>query len=238
MTFGDLSSAGYDGDVDALWVENMNSVMDDNKLLTLPNGERIRLQPFAAMLFEVGDLQYASPATVSRAGMVWVDPKNLGYRPFFERWLKTTIKDNPERLARLEELFSKYIPEILEWLMMGLIFDEYQTTPKMVLPQSDLNLVVALSHLLTSCFQQAPACETKHLEGIFLACLTWSLGASLIQSEHRRFDANLKRLSGMPGSDAATVPGSSLPGQTKFSIFVKIIKVGSWSCLPCRMSKG
>ena len=56
----------YDGDVDALWVENMNSVMDDNKLLTLPNGERIRLQPFAAMLFEVGDLQYASPATVSR----------------------------------------------------------------------------------------------------------------------------------------------------------------------------
>ncbi len=57
----------YDGDVDALWVENMNSVMDDNKLLTLPNGERIRLQPFAAMLFEVGDLQYASPATVSRS---------------------------------------------------------------------------------------------------------------------------------------------------------------------------
>jgi hypothetical protein len=44
--------------------------MDDNKLLTLANGERIRLQPHCAMLFEVGDLQYASPATVSRCGMV------------------------------------------------------------------------------------------------------------------------------------------------------------------------
>jgi hypothetical protein len=44
--------------------------MDDNKLLTLANGERIRLQSHCAMLFEVGDLQYASPATVSRCGMV------------------------------------------------------------------------------------------------------------------------------------------------------------------------
>ena len=43
----------FDGDVDAVWVENMNSVMDDNKLLTLPNGERIRLQPHCRLLFEV-----------------------------------------------------------------------------------------------------------------------------------------------------------------------------------------
>merc|ERR1719316_214921 len=51
----------YDGDVDAVWVENMNSVMDDNKILTLTNGDRIRLLKHCAMLFEVFDLQYASP---------------------------------------------------------------------------------------------------------------------------------------------------------------------------------
>ena len=56
----------FDGDVDAVWVENMNSVMDDNRLLTLPNGERIRLQNHSKLLFEVFDLQYASPATISR----------------------------------------------------------------------------------------------------------------------------------------------------------------------------
>uniref|UniRef100_A0A8C5U885 Dynein heavy chain hydrolytic ATP-binding dynein motor region domain-containing protein n=1 Tax=Malurus cyaneus samueli TaxID=2593467 RepID=A0A8C5U885_9PASS len=76
----------FDGDVDALWVENMNSVMDDNKLLTLANGERIRLQSHCALLFEVGDLQYASPATVSRCGMVFVDPKNLRYEPYWQKW--------------------------------------------------------------------------------------------------------------------------------------------------------
>jgi dynein heavy chain len=93
----------FDGDVDAVWVENMNSVMDDNKLLTLPNGERIRLQPHVALLFEVGDLQYASPATVSRAGMVFVDPRNLGVQPYYLKWLKT-YEDN----STLASFYDKY----------------------------------------------------------------------------------------------------------------------------------
>ena len=43
----------FDGEGDALWVENMNSGMNDNKLLTLANRERIRLQNHCAMRFEV-----------------------------------------------------------------------------------------------------------------------------------------------------------------------------------------
>jgi len=66
----------FDGDVDAVWVENMNSVMDDNRILTLSNGDRIRLESYCKLLFEVFDLSYASPATISRCGMVYVDAKN------------------------------------------------------------------------------------------------------------------------------------------------------------------
>ncbi|KAI0047641.1 dynein heavy chain protein 1 [Auriscalpium vulgare] len=61
----------FDGDVDPEWVENLNSVLDDNKLLTLPNGERLNLPPNVRIMFEVEHLRYATLATVSRCGMIW-----------------------------------------------------------------------------------------------------------------------------------------------------------------------
>ncbi|QDS73112.1 Dynein heavy chain, cytoplasmic [Venturia effusa] len=61
----------FDGDVDPVWVENLNSVLDDNKMLTLPNGERLNLPSNVRIMFEVETLKYATLATVSRCGMIW-----------------------------------------------------------------------------------------------------------------------------------------------------------------------
>jgi dynein heavy chain len=68
-----------DGPVDTLWIETLNSVLDDSKLLTLNNGDRIALTPNIRLLFEVQDLAVASPATVSRAGMIYLDIEELGW---------------------------------------------------------------------------------------------------------------------------------------------------------------
>lgn len=78
-----------DGPVDTLWIESMNSVLDDSKLLTQTNGDRVALTPLVKLLFEVQDLGAASPATVSRAGMIFLDLEELSWEPIMAMWIKS-----------------------------------------------------------------------------------------------------------------------------------------------------
>ena len=78
-----------DGDLDANWIESMNSVMDDNKLLTLASNERIPLKPHMRMIFEIRDLRFATPATVSRAGILFIsDTAGTQWRAYVKSWIK------------------------------------------------------------------------------------------------------------------------------------------------------
>ena len=70
-----------DGDIDPMWIESLNTVMDDNKILTLASNERIPLTPTMRLLFEISHLKTATPATVSRAGILFINSQDLGWNP-------------------------------------------------------------------------------------------------------------------------------------------------------------
>jgi dynein heavy chain, axonemal len=123
----------FDGPVDALWIENMNTVLDDNKMLCLANGERIKLPPTVHMMFEVRDLAVASPATVSRCGMVFMEPVHVGVLPLVHSWAAGEIADYlPEHMARLVDTISVQVPAVLSYL---------RANCREIIPSQDMNLV-------------------------------------------------------------------------------------------------
>ena len=64
-----------DGPIDHLWVENLNSILDDNKRMTLPNGESIKMSDGMCILLETNNLRNVTPATVSRCGLIHLHRK-------------------------------------------------------------------------------------------------------------------------------------------------------------------
>jgi len=192
----------FDGPIDALWIENMNTVLDDNMTLCLANGERIKLKVEMKMLFEVMDLAVASPATVSRIGVVFLTPSDLGWMPYVTSWSKrfnvsedaivSTSALEPAR-ARVCTLFGNYFQKTLTFQRRKL---------KEPVGCVEIQLATSCATLFESLFAQAPfeayakAPEAllRLVEKLFFFALVWSVGGSINADGHQAFDAFVRDL--------------------------------------------
>ena len=90
-----------DGDIDPEWIESLNSVMDDNHLLTLPNGERISFGDNVNFIFETNDLRFASPATVSRLGMIFLSEEDVDVNRITKTWINKQAENMQSKLTTM-----------------------------------------------------------------------------------------------------------------------------------------
>ncbi|XP_037928394.1 dynein heavy chain 2, axonemal [Teleopsis dalmanni] len=180
----------FDGPVDAVWIENMNSVMDDNKILTLVNSERITMPAQVSLLFEVADLAVASPATVSRCGMVYNDYNDWGWRPYVKSWLRN--QKPPEYVELVETHFDDYLTKVLEMK---------RTKCKEIVKTNELNLVISMCKLLEGFATKQNGISAHNIDQLeqmtkywFMFCLVWGICPVVDEEGRNRMDAYIREL--------------------------------------------
>jgi len=182
-----------DGPVDTLWIESMNSVLDDNKLLTLNNGDRIGLSPQVRLLFEVENLAVASPATVSRAGMIYLDLDELGWKPYVDMWIEG--KESPDLRLFLEDKFSKYVPKILK--IKKTMCQELIKTSESACVFNLCRLFDALCPNPKKGDDEDTDVYEKMMEKWFVFCLIWSVGGTVEEQSRKEIDLVLRDIESM-----------------------------------------
>ncbi|RHY34017.1 hypothetical protein DYB32_001198 [Aphanomyces invadans] len=231
-----------DGDIDAIWIESMNTVMDDNKVLTLVSNERIPLTDSMRMVFEIHSLHNATPATVSRAGILYINDTDIGYLPYVESWAQTRKEG-----GMWSALFRKHADAFLQ------VVAEHKKELQYMIPMTPLAMVTTLCRLLEGFVATLTDAQKTPdiLENVFLFCAFWAFGGALDaepRDSRRAFSHLIKPLlvKASPKKDVKPPSDTEAAGaSSSMSVFDMRLHIESNEFLPwsdvvpeCNMSLG
>ena len=95
--------------------EALNGVLDDNHLLTMPNGKRIQFGINVNLIFEAY-LRFASPATISRLSVIFLSEEDVDVKPTIASWI---TQQPPECQGSLATQFDSTFHGALDWIYKG-----------------------------------------------------------------------------------------------------------------------
>lgn len=106
----------FDGPVDPLWIESLHTLLDDNRKLSLASGEMIEMTRLMSIIFETADLENASPATVSRCGIVYLNQTKLGWEA-----LHASFVNELKEMAVLSDIYITLFAALADWLIPAIL---------------------------------------------------------------------------------------------------------------------
>ena len=165
-----------DGPVDTLWIENLNSVLDDNKTLTLANGDRIPMAPDCKIVFEPHNVDNASPATVSRNGMVFMSSSGLDWNPIVRSWLLTKVTEKKITQSESDILLSLFEGSFID------IFNYVYVLLEAKMELLQCNYITQSCTLLEGMLmgkEEGVSLSQTYLEHLYIFSVMWSIGALL-----------------------------------------------------------
>ena len=176
----------FDGPVDIVWMESINSVLDDNKKLCLGSGTSIALDPSAHLFFEVEHLKYTSPAIVSRCGVVYTGCETLGWEIFVGSYCKTLPEVlGSKRIRNIEEYMLSVLTPTLSFLPKHCKF--FIELKPMHLVKNFLNLFESFMAITREIDYKLNPDIDRTIPNILIFALIWSLGAILKQNSKPKF---------------------------------------------------
>ncbi|XP_072767052.1 dynein axonemal heavy chain 7 [Anoplolepis gracilipes] len=178
----------FDGTLSGVWLENLNTILDESEMLYLTCGERVAVTESMSIIFETTSMTEISPSLVSRCGTIYIDSDSIGWRPHM---LSHIAKHN------IYNGYDKVLHALLDWTINPCL--DFLRENGDISMGRELHLVTSILNLFEILLRDACEDVTEDMgrsshfavwaQVALIQAIAWGLGGNLIEDSQTRFNA-------------------------------------------------